>query len=630
MLPRMLHRTLLVAGVLAVPLGPVACSKTRTAGPVAPAPAAAVAPAPAAVQPSSDPARPEPKRIVVRGSVTAVDDLFAAVKDIGARLDPDRPLDPRADLQAMLLQSGFSPAFLDNIDLAGSHALHVGYPADQQANVRDARIAGTLAVVDARKLIDAMPGGLKPQPLGEGVWELRVDDVKALLRESGKELQFGLSADDLALAGKLRGELGEGKRVRVRVSDLPPDGIDPATLLDLPRGNKLAKQLSKVARELEALALELDFGTGRDAELVASAEAPFHQLGIEPLGAPRVAPTAIEGRLPAGPALVATLSFGDPRLVHETITAQVPLSEIPEPFGSIAKRAVEGAHALLDQVKNDVVLAIYLDAKGAVTMVIAADVEDDAKTLAGLRSINQAIVEAGLAQRKLAGKDKDAAVTVAWKPGGLALGGVKADRLTIEPPASAGEDLARLDSLLTGGAIESVSFVEDGMAAVVIGANTKRVAGDIAKGLAKPRPSSLAQDEGLARVRKTMGGCQICLAGDPLQYFRLRLVLERDGTTDKARAKETKAALGRLAKVKAVGASSAGLRVERERAAFGLVVPASTMFAPAETVVALREIHGVIEQTEPAAPPPVPRKPGADAPGKGRRSGAAKPGKAEK
>jgi hypothetical protein len=627
MLPRMLQRTLLLAGAIAVPLAPVSCSKSKPAQPVAPSSEAAPPPAAAPAAASAEPKRAEPKRIQVRGSITAIDDLFAAAKDIGARLDPDRPIDPRADLQAMLLQSGFSPAFLDNIDLAGTHAFHVGYPSDQQANVQDATVSGSIAVVDARKLIDAMPGGLKPQPLGNGLWELRVDAIKALLKESGKELQFGLSQEDLALAGKLRAEVGEGKRVRVRVSDLPPDGIDPATLLDLPRGSKLAKQLANVARELESLAVELDLGNQRDAELVASAEAPFHRLGIEPLGAPRTSATAIEGRLPAGPAVVATLSFGDPKLVHDTIRSQVPVGEIPEPFGSIAKHAVDGAHALLDQVKNDVVAAVYLDAKGALTVVVAADVKDDAKTVEGLRLINQSIFDAGEAQRKLAGKDKSDAVTVVWKKGGLALGGVKADRLTIKPPASAKDDLARMKSLLAGGAFESVTFAKDGVAVVVIGAAAKKVAGDIAKGLAKPRGSSLAQDPGLARVRKSMGGCQVCLSGDPLQYFKLRLVLERDGTSDKDRAKEAKAALGRLAKLKSVGESSAGLRVERERAAFGLVVPASSVFAPADTVVALREINGVIEGID-AAPPvgPAPRKPGATPPTKPRRPGAERPG----
>ena len=71
--------------------------------------------------------------------------------------------------------------------------------------------------------------------------------------------------------------------------------------------------------------------------MLAAAQAPFSSLGLEPIGVPRGAATALEQRLPERPFLAASMSWGDPSLLHASIDRLVPLDQIPEPFAAIAK-----------------------------------------------------------------------------------------------------------------------------------------------------------------------------------------------------------------------------------------------------------------------------------------------------
>src|SRR5690606_40779916 len=126
----------------------------------------------------------------------------------------------------------------------------------------------------------------------------------------------------------------------------------------------------------------------RDFAASVGAEAPFHKLGLEPIGAARAAATGLESRLPAEPVFVTTLSWGDPALLHGIVDS-VPMSQVPEPVRPMVEKAMKSAHGLLDQVASDVVFALYIDdKKGQATFVMAADVKDEAKTKAALQGVH--------------------------------------------------------------------------------------------------------------------------------------------------------------------------------------------------------------------------------------------------
>ena len=608
-------RAFFVAAALVLSPAVGACKKTPGSRPVAPA-AAPGAKGDGGLA-EIPPAKPGPK-VHIQASIEDVDDIFAAVKDVGQRIAPDEGIDPLASLGAMLVQTGFAPTFLGNVDLQGMHVLSAAWPVAESSGTRDAELAASISVVDPRKVIEGTPAAFRPQPLGDGVWELQQDDLRLLLQEAGKELRLGFSPADLDHAAKLRAEVGQGRRFRARASGLPTDWIDPTDILGLPRGTPLADNLAKVAQQLQAIELEAELGTKEDFELLAEAQAPFHLLGVDPLGAPRGAATALEGRLPGDPTFVASVSWGKPELLHQTMKRLVPLDQIPQPFGDIVVKALDGAHGLLDQVANDVVVALYVDDKGQASVVLAADVRDEAATIAAVRKIDEAIVAAIEAQATTAGKNKAAQFGVEYKPDGIGLPGGKADRVVVKIPKDFESDFDDAALFLKKNTIETIAFVRDKTAVVAIGSGARNVAADVARSLGKPRKDSLAEDDGLARIRKTMGGCRICFAGDPVDYLRFRLLLLKASTDDKGVAKDAKAKLGELGKVGDIGESAAGLAVGKDDASVGMVVPQATVFAEAKAWTQLRDVASFLD--EPGAPPEVapPGPPGSVSPPAGR------------
>jgi len=605
-------RSFLFAAGVAIAFGPTLACKTQNR-PGAKGPVATDG-GQGGVAPGDDGRAVDPNRkvgkIQVKASLTGVDDMFAGWTDLATRWMPEDKADPRADLQALLLQSGYAPSFLDNIDLSGVHAMWVAYPhQDSQSALKDANIAATVAVIDGRKFIEGMPQTQRPQPLGEGMWELPAGNAKLLLKESGKEMLIGLTPQDLAEAAKLRGQVGQGRRLRARVWDLPLSDVDPATMLGLPADSKLAKDLGRVLKETKAAELEGEFGTARDLELSLAAEAPFHLLGIEPVGAPRAAATALEGRLPGDPTFVLSYSWGDPALIHKLIRDQIPFSQIPEPFGAIVKQATDAADVLLDQLANDIVIAMYVDAKGVPTFLIAADVEDEAKTREAMRNISGAIAQAVTAQHTLVGKNKDSQLGLVWKPDGAKLPGGKADQLVLTPSKDMKDEAQSMREFIGKDSLEMFSFVKDKTAIVAIGPGSKKLATDVMKGLGKARKGSLAQHDGLGKLRTSMGGCSICISGDTVAYYKFRLALMK-AKKDPEVAKKAKATLAKLGRVKDIGEPGLGIKVEKQRAAIGLVVPQQTLFPPKEQAAAMREVIAFVDggggstATEPVAPPP--------------------------
>lgn len=578
-------RTLLLAAGLTASFG-VACNKSKPIETDAPKPATASNPADAGD--ATVPASVDPSKLIhVEGSFEAIDDMFAAVKEITIRLDPeDGGSDPMADFQAQLLQSGFAPGFLNNIDLAGLHAFSMAYPAQGGASTspNSMSMAATVAVIDGRKVIESTPQSFRPQPLGDGVWEIRQDQSRFLFKEAGKELLVGMSTEDLTTAGSLREKTGKGRRFRVRFWNIPTDNLDPVTLLGLPRDSKLAKDLGKVVQKLQAIALELELGAERDIELVANAEAPFSLLGLDPIGEPRVASTKVEAVLPPDPIMVGTLAWGKPDLVHTMMDKFVPIDRVPAPFDAIARQAMQGVHGLLDQIGNDVVFAVYMDNKGEAALVIAADVKEDGGTRDKMRALNEAIVKAIEAQRTAFGSDKAAQFAVDYKVDGVALAGGKGDRLVITlPKEMEGDlDLGQAAPFMKKNKIEAVSFARNGIAVVTIGLGGRKVASEVAKNLGKAPKKSLAQDEGLQRLRETMGGCQICVSGDVEKYLDMRLQMVKASAADKKVVAQATSLRSKVAKGSDMGDPGIGLRVRPDDGAFAVVVPASLAFAPVD------------------------------------------------
>jgi len=592
------RRVLLLAS-LAVPLAMTACKKTNndeTQPPLTSVPAAAADPAPTV---ATEP-RAAAERIVVSGSIEGLDDVFAGFKKFSESYMPDEATDPQAEIQAMLLGMGFGPGFWGNIDLGGVHSFTSATPLSG-GGPDDSSLAASIAVVDARKLIENMPQSQRPSPLGEGMWELAIDETRLLMREQGKELLLGFSTDDIGTAGSLRGKATAGARIRMRATNIPTDDIDPAAVLEeLPLDSKFVQDLSKIVQELDAITFETDLGTTRDFQMRLGAVAPFHKLGLDPIGAPRTAPTALEARLPPNPVFVTTLSWGDPTLLHAIIDG-LPIGDLGDPIQGMVDKAVKSSHTLLDQVASDVAFALYVDSKGRATIVIAADVKDDAKAKAALQGVHEVLAEGAATQATMAGKNKDAAIVAKLELDGLKVAGGKADRLTIKVPKDFLGDVQKGKMFLRKGSLDAVSHVDQGTAILAIGAGASTIIRDVAKSLGKTRKNSLAQHSGLAGLRTSMGGCQICVAGDPLSYFRFRLMLVRDEGEDKAIVKKASEQMYTLSKLGSIGQPAMGVKVEADQASFGVMIPQQTLFAAPATIEKLGEINEFVGDPESAA-----------------------------
>ena len=586
-------RTLAATVALALPLALASCGK-KTQEPTQP-PVAADAEQPEGV-PGGVPGGvvertpvPAEQKINVVASVNDLADVMEAFKKFSDSFTPDSPSDPMATLQSQLLAFGFAPGFLGNIDLAGTHVLSTSFPAQGQGTPEDSDFAGSVAVKNGRKVIESVPSAYRPQPLGEGMWELTQDDVRMLIKEAGAELHVGMTVDDLDRAAKLRGQVPkDGRRIKIRASNIPTDNVDPRMLLDLP-DIKIVRDLTTVLQELDAVEIETDIGTSKDFELLTSAKAPFHKLGLAPLGTPRTAPTAVEKVLPPDPVFVTSLAYGDPKLLHKMIDASVPASM------DLIKKALGGVHGLLDQVANDVVFAFYLDAKGRGSVVIAADIKDDAKTLDAVRSLNEVALAGVELQQGMVGNAKDQAFDATFKKGAVKLsGGAKGDKLTVKLPKGMVEELDAFKMFLSKDKVDMNTLVKDGIGVITIGAGGRDVLAKVARGLVKAPKNSLGTDAGLKSVRAAMGGCQVCMTGGPNEYLHFRLLLSRDTSSDKEHSKEVAKQLKELAKAGDFGLLGAGVKVEKDSASLGVVVPQSFIYAGKAKAAKFVEIHDFV------------------------------------
>ncbi len=596
-------RVFLLAGAASLLVPVAGCSKKSSAETVEPASASEPVAPPSAddqAQGAGKGAIPDAEKVQVLASFEGLQDMLSAAMDLKARIEGEEAGgDPLADVQAGLLAQGFGPGFLGNINLDGMHAVKVAFPTDDAAGPEAIDFAASMSVADGQKVLESFPSSMRPQPLGGDMWELRQDNDTLLIKQAGAELLWGRAQADVEKAAGLVKNAGTGRRVRVRAWNIPADDVDPMELLGLPRDAPFVAAIADVLKELAAAELQVDFGTKKRLEMVASAEAPFGKLGLDPLGKARTKSTELEAKLPGGAVFVTTVSFGNPEMLHKTIDSQIPVDQVPAPFDTMVKDAIKGTHMVLNSISANVVVALYVDKKGQATAMLAAGVKGkkEDKALEGMRKIHGTL-KAGLdAHAALQGKNKDAKFAVTLKEGGLKISGIKADQLTIKIPKDFQSDAEDAALFLKKNSVESVSFVQDGVAFWAIGAGARSLGSDVARSLGKDRASSLASEGTLTTLREGMDGCQLCMSFDADEYLRIRLLDMQAKTTDKAKLKEIKAQLSKLGKIKGDADVGVGLRFSDKDGAAGLVIPAGTLALSKESFAGMTEVMDFVDGT---------------------------------
>lgn len=515
-------------------------------------------------EPAKDRPLPQGKPVQLRASVEGLGDLLQLVKQATTAWTPKNPIDANAWIQAALLQFGYGPGMWSSLDLGGVMAADSTFFPDDPTN--GLRLTGSLAALSAKGIMDGMPSGRRPQPLGNGLWELVQGDLRVLLREQPRALEFALSPADLERAASVAKAAAGGRRLEVHASDLPPGLLSADNYFGLPTG--LRKQLSAILRETTRASLELDAGTDRDLVLALSAEAPFDRLGLSPLGAPRSQASALEGRLPASAALVVALPWGSPELLHKLLTnIEKGVSQSAAGFEAPVKTVMQAAHTILDQVQHDVVIAVYPGPHGELTGLIAADVKDEVAARKAVHDILATANTAVTTFNTLGGDKKDASFSVSLKANGIKAGGVEGELFTLGMPKNMNNDLEGALPLLNDKQqIEIAAVTAGGSAVLTLGHDARKLATEVAGGL-KPgaRKTSLAGDGGLALARTASQGCHFCVGIDPVAFARVALFADQKMRADKKRLKDLDDAAAVVTRLG--GALGVGIRLDPKQGA---------------------------------------------------------------
>ena len=174
------------------------------------------------------------------------------------------PINLKSLLEVGLVQEGFGPGFLESIDLDAVHAGELAFPHDGQGPTSDADIELRVALSATQpvRAIESLPTEMRPQPIGQNVWQLVEDDVQLLFRAQTDALEIAMSMPDLDVANGLRQKVPAGPndpRIRMAASNLPPGEIDVSEMIPLPP--ELARPLSSILNETTAIDFAADFGT---------------------------------------------------------------------------------------------------------------------------------------------------------------------------------------------------------------------------------------------------------------------------------------------------------------------------------------------------------------------------------
>jgi hypothetical protein len=542
-------------------------------------------------------------KIELHGSASGIADMLAAGNQLIAAWAPPEPGSPAVDLRALLamalIQQGFAPGFLDSLALDQVHAFEFAYPQEGQPGTSEADIelAVALSASDPVRVIESLPAGLRPQPLGNNLWQLAVEQLQVYMRANSDAVEIALAMDQLDRAAGLRAKVPAGARFRLGASDIPPGDIDLGELL--PIGGSV---LTDVLNETSAIELSGDFGSARDLSGRIDVTAPFDKLGLEPIGPATQGPSALAELLPDNAMLAWQMPWGNPRLLHGMIDRQIPVNQIPAPFDAHVADIMKGVHAILDQISKEVVAAAYLDAKQNFTLVLAFELKDEAAARTAWRNVMKTSEKALGEHIALVGNAPEHKYSVAFKEDAVKAGKAKADALTITLSKSLANDpeLEVLDSLVgrKSPKLEVLGLASGNKMIVAIGAGSRGVMAEVGRKLDKPATDSLEDAGGLALARKLTDGCQYCVAIDPVELMRMVLMIGADDPdNDAAYRKVARDGVTALAKLDLEGQVALAGRFAAQQGVFGMLVPKTLLFVdPAK----LTKVIGIFEALDDA------------------------------
>ena len=525
------------------------------------------------------------EKIEVHGSVSGIADMLAAGTRLIAIWAPPEPGSPAMDLRALvsmsLIQQGFGPGFFDGLRLDDVHAFEFAYPQDGQpgTTVADIDLALALSASDPVRVIESLPAAMQPQPLGNNLWQMTVDEFQVYLRASADAVEVALAMEQLDRAKGLRQKVPAGSRLRFGTSNIPPGDIDIGELLPVP-----SKVLVSVLNETRAVEFVGDFGSDRDLSARLDVDAPFERLGLGPIGPATQGASELAEVLPGEAMAVWSMPWGDPRLLHDVLDHEIPVKQIPAPFDGYVGDVVAGSHAILDQVRDEVVVAAYLDNKQQLTLVLAVEVEDDAAARTAVREIWRAAHKAFLDHIALTGNSAELEYKVDFKSDAVKVGKAKADSFTLTLPKEMADDpeIDVFDSLVgrKNAKLELLTLVDDGKLIMTIGVGGRAIMADVGRRIGKPGgKDSLEAEGGLALARNLTSGCQYCIAVDPIEVMRMILTVIADqGDQTEAVRKVAREGNASLAKLGVEGQVAFSLRMEDRRGSLGMVVPKSLLF----------------------------------------------------
>lgn len=556
--------------------------------------------------PDAPPGQPMPRedlqKVQLSASVFGVTDMLDAASQLITMWSPPEPGAPPINLKSLLevglVQQGFGPGFLDSLDLDAVHAGELEFPHEGQGPTSDADLELRLAVSAKQptRLLEGLPADMRPQPIGQNLWQLIDSDVQLLFRAQTDAIEVAMSMPDLDVANGLRAKVPAGPnqpRIRMAASNLPPGEIDVAELIPLPP--ILARPLSSILNETTAVDFAADFGTDRDLIGRVGATAPFERLGLDPIGPATQAPSELAKSLPGDAMFVWLMPWGDPALLHQMLDKLIKVDQIPAPFDGYVDELVGGVHGVFNQVRTEVLMAVYLDDKGQLTVAFAAEVADEKATQASMREIWGAAEKAFKDHIALAGKTPEHAYTVSFKQGAVKAGKAKADLFSLTVPKSKQADLADAKWLVGDKPkLEVSTLVSNGKLIVAIGAGHKGYMTALGRTLGKPGDG--LETGGLALARKVTDGCQYCVAIDPVELGELVFTIyASDPDEPEEVRKAAKEALKKLAKLGLDGEIALAVRLDQARGVFGFGVPKDLLFAEPTKIKTLVELMDSID-----------------------------------
>ncbi|HVI03732.1 MAG TPA: hypothetical protein VM869_33800 [Enhygromyxa sp.] len=556
-------------------------------------------------------ARPSPRndlqKIQMSGSVFGVNDMLDAASKLITMWSPPEPGAPPINLKSLLevglVQEGFGPGFLESIDLDAVHAVEFAIPHDgQPQSDADIELRMALSATQPVRAVESLPADMRPQPIGQNIWQLIEDDVQLLFRAQADALEIAMSMPDLDVASGLRQKVPFGPndpRIRMAASNLPPGEIDVSDMIPLPP--EFSRPLSSILNETSAVDFAADFGTDRDLIGRVGANAPFDRLGLDPIGPATQAPSELAKSLPGDAMFVWLMPWGDPAMLHTALDKQIKVDQIPAPFDGYVDEVLKAVHGVLGQVRDEVLIAVYLDGKGQLTIAFAAAVKDEKATQAAMRELWGASEKAFKDHIALVGSTPEHAYSVSFKQGAVKAGKAKADLFTLTAPKDKQDDLDKLKSLVgEKPKLEVSTLVADGKLIVAVGIGQKSFMTELGRTLGKAGDG--LETGGLALARKVTDGCQYCVAINPQELGEMILTAHAtDPDEPEEVQKAAQEALKKLAKLDFDGEVALALRLDKDRGVFGFGIPKTLLFADPTKVKAAVELMKSIDEARDAA-----------------------------